>query len=305
MRPLRRSRTYTHADLPKRLTQWHAPRANRWERLCVSAGRLETQWLDADGATSLSLQAGKTRWVAPGTRWYVSRMNPDTRFDLQIYADDTIPASAPQPLRTALFDNAERIRVDDATAFTQQVNNLAVGEIRLLQGGFDYSESLRTILADCGQRLFWHPLVRRSDGFTAFITRSAQTVELLSYLGHDHAVIEAALAGALRGDAEYVDWLHATLGRHLAIEEQLLLFPAYLKAGGREGWITGLKSEHVLLRQHLTTLSNPAFRRRFLLLLDAHDEKEEQIVYPDILSKLGADAADLTRSAMRYPPPTS
>jgi hypothetical protein len=35
-----------------------------------------------------------------------------------------------------------------------------------------------------------------------------------------------------------------------------------------------------------------------VLLLDGHDEKEEQIVYPDILAKLGGDAPSLGRQAM-------
>jgi len=301
MRPLGRSRTYTRADLPERLTHWHAPRANRWERLCVTAGQVNTHWLGASGATPVQLRTGDDRWIAPGSRWCVAHMDADARFELQVYAADSVPVSAPQPLRAALFDDLERVHLDDAPTFTRQVANLAAGDTQLLQGCFDYGEALSAILAKEGQGLFWHPLCADPGGFTAFIARSAQPVGLLDYLGRDHAVIEAALSGALRGDAEYVDWLHAVLGRHLAIEEQLL-FPAYLKAGGRAGWIQGLINEHALLRQHLGTLANPEFRRRFLLLLDAHDEKEEQIVYPDILSKLDADATDLARSAMLYPP---
>ncbi len=51
------------------------------------------------------------------------------------------------------------------------------------------------------------------------------------HLWNDHAVIEAALAGALSDNVEYVGRLHAVLERYLAIEAQLL-FPAYLEAGG-------------------------------------------------------------------------
>lgn len=238
MRQLGRPRTYTCADLPRRLTHWHAPRANRWEQLCVTTGQLCTQWLDTSGATPLWLQAGSSRWIAPGTCWYVAHMNPDTRFELQIYADDATPVSAPQPLRTTLLDAAVRTRVDDVAAFTHLATDLAIGDARLLQGCFDCNEVLNAILTDSGQCLLWHPLCASSENFTAFLALSAQPVGLLDYLGHDHAVIEAALAGALRGDAEYTDWLHAVLARHLAIEEQLL-FPAYIEAGvtspGSEG----------------------------------------------------------------------
>ena len=46
-------------------------------------------------------------------------------------------------------------------------------------------------------------------------------------------------------------------------------------------------------------LDDAVARRRFLLLLDGHDEKEEQIVYPDILARLGRDADRLAMEAMR------
>ncbi len=160
--------------------------------------------------------------IAPGTRWRVTEMPAQTRFELQIFAADALP------------------------------------------------------------------------------------VGLLEYLGRDHAVIEAALARALRGDARGVAWLHASLQRHLAIEEQLL-FPAYLKAGGREAWVRGLCNEHAHLRKQLDLLFDDdadvtlRARRRFTLLLDGHDEKEEQIVYPDILARVGADLVELTRAAILYP----
>ncbi|MGH8122973.1 MAG: hemerythrin domain-containing protein [Rudaea sp.] len=297
LRPLGRSRTYARDDLPKRLTLWHAPRANRWEHLCVSAGRLHTQWLEASGVAAADLQAGESRWIAPGTRWRVTQMHVDARFELQIHAADALPVDAPQPLRAALLDAAERVGVDDAAAFHRLIDMLAPGEARLLQGRCDCTDTLRAIIAESGLHWFWHPLYAGADGFTTFIACSAEPIGLLEYLGRDHAVIEAVLAGALRGDIEHTRWLQATLARHLAIEERLL-FPAYLNAGGRESWIRGLNNEHVHLRRHLAALSKHDSARRFLLLLDGHDEKEEQIVYPDILARLGAGAAELTRSAM-------
>jgi iron-sulfur cluster repair protein YtfE (RIC family) len=101
----------------------------------------------------------------------------------------------------------------------------------------------------------------------------------------------------LRGDAEHEAWLRNVLTRHMRIEEQVL-FPAYLDAGGNAGWVRGLCNEHRQLELHLDRLSEAESRRRFLLLLDGHDEKEEQIVYPDILAKLGDDAQGLGRQAM-------
>lgn len=308
LRPLGRSRAYTADDLPARLLHWHAPRANRWQRLCVIADRLCTQWLGVGGATSAWLQAGESRWIAPGTRWRVTDMPAQARFELQIFAADGLPVSAPQPLRAALFDVAESVVVTDAQAFERLIAILAPGDARLLNVGFDCAAALRACMLKTGQRLFWHPLSGTEKTLTVFVARSAEPIGLLDYLGRDHAVIEAALARALRGDAHGVDWLHASLRRHLAIEEELL-FPAYLNAGGREAWVRGLRNEHVHLRNELKLLFDDdadmarRARRRFTLLLDGHDEKEEQIVYPDILAKLGAYVVEVTRAAILYPLP--
>lgn len=299
-RHLGRSRHYTPADLPERLRRWHAPRANRWELVCVDVGALDLQWLDASGVTTECLHAGDSRWIAPGMRWRVARLDPGARFQLEIHADDAAPASAPQALRAALIDEVACVQLDDDAACRRLLADLAPGERRLARGGFDFSTPLRAAMAASGQTLFWHPLEIGSATCTALIARAAQPARLLEYLGRDHAVIEAVLAGALRGDTEHGGWLRNSLSRHLAIEEDLL-FPAYLRAGGNPGWVSGLCNEHEQLRQHLEQLAEPFSQRRFLLLLDGHDEKEEQIVYPDILARLAPQASALTTTIMAYP----
>ena len=153
-------------------------------------------------------------------------------------------------------------------------------------------------MANGADRLCWHPLATEYRSHAALVVRSAQAVGLADYLGRDHAVIEATLAGALRGDAERGRWLRNLLARHLVIEEDVL-FPAWLQAGGNPGWARGLRNEHAHLRRDLDHLDDAVARRRFLLLLDGHDEKEEQIVYPDILARLGRDADRLAMEAMR------
>ena len=99
-------------------------------------------------------------------------------------------------------------------------------------------------------------------------------------------------------------WLRNALARHLVIEEQLL-FPAYLAAGGRAGWVRGLCNEHALLRRDLERLHDAGARRRFLLLLDGHDEKEEQIVYPDIIARAVAGDDALTRAVLHLALPAA
>ena len=294
-RQLGRSREYALASLPDRLRRWHAPRANRWEYLCVDAGPLVVEWLDSEAAQSL--RTAESCWIAPGTRWRIVQMDARSRFRLEIHADAATAPSTPQPLRAALLDAAECARIDDEAALARLLAGLRAGERRLVRAGFDFGPALHAAIVESHGALCWHPLDAGRGHATALLLRLAEPIGFAEYLGRDHAVIEAALAGALRGDVEHGAWLRRVLARHMRIEEQLL-FPAYLDAGGNAGWVRGLCNEHRQLGLHLDRLSEAESRRRFLLLLDGHDEKEEQIVYPDILAKLGDDAHGLGRQAM-------
>lgn len=297
MRKLGRSRRYSLSDLPERLRRWHAPRANRWERLCVIAGRLAVEALEADAITVQILIAADTRWIAPGLRWRIAELGEEAQFELEIHADDASSASAPQSVRAVLLDEAGSAQVDDVQSLDAVLRSLEPGHRRIVRAGFDIGPVVRAAMADGGGMLCWHPLDAGPDAHAALIVRASRTVGLVEYLGRDHAVIEAALAGALRGDAERGRWLRNLLARHLWIEEELL-FPAWLGVGGNPGWERGLRNEHTRLRRDLEHLDDAVARRRFLLLLDGHDEKEEQIVYPDILARLGDAAAALTPRAI-------
>ena len=297
-RLLGRSRAYTFATLPERLRQWHSPRINRWERLWVTAGPLAIEYLDASGTINVELALGDNRWFAPGTRWRVVQMAPESHFELEVHADIKGQAEEPQPLRSSLLEEAIAVAVADVPALVALLHSLPAGERRIVHAAFDLSEWSGTVTG--AQTLFWHPLVAAPGSFSVLVARSDTSFDLRTYLGRDHAVIEAALGGALAGDATYDAWLRATLERHLHIEEDLL-FPAYLAAGGREAWVTGLKLEHVWLRQYLGELDQPISRRRFLRLLDGHDEKEERIIYPDLLAHVGAKGAALLDAAIAWP----
>ncbi|HET7306619.1 MAG TPA: DUF1971 domain-containing protein [Gammaproteobacteria bacterium] len=297
-RQIGRSRTYTANDLPERLRHWHTPRVNRWEKLCVMAGTLAIEYLEAGGAATQVLAGSEQRWIAPGTRWRVAQMNADSRFELAIHADSKGQAEAPQQLRSDLLQEAERVAIPDAAAFEVLARTLPAGERRIVMGRFG-AGALSSILS-ASRTLFWHPLGATSKSFTALIARGSRPFDLVEYLGRDHAVIEAALGRALVGDIESKRWLRATLERHLRIEEHLV-FPAYIEAGGREAWVRGLTNEHVGLRRYLVELDQPLSRKRFLRLLDGHDEKEERVVYPDILAHLGERAGELLARAITRP----
>lgn len=292
-----RSRPYTPADTPGRLRQWHAPRINRWERICVTSGTLVIECFGATGVTSTTVTEGEKIWFGPGTRWRVASMDANNSFELEIHADSKGQAEAPQQLRSELLEETERVVITDVRAFETLVQALPAGERRIVEGHFDFDGLTKMPFGT--RTLFWHPLERRAGCFIALIGRSRQCFDLAGYLGRDHAVIEAALGGALAGDAEKYRWLCAILERHLHIEEELV-FPAYLESGGRQAWVRGLKNEHKYLRQYLCELDKPAGRRKFLRLLDGHDEREEQVVYPDVLVQLGERADELLVPAITY-----
>lgn len=299
-RLLGRSRAYTLADLSERLRRWHAPRIDRWERLCVTSGTLAIEYLGAGGVTAARLAAGDARWIAPGTRWRVAHIGAGDRFEIGVHADSRGQAEAPQPLRSDLLSHAARVPVADPAALADLAGLLPVGERRIVEAQFDLAAVPTRVRLD--RALFWHPLAAGSEGFAALLARSPAPFGLAAYLGRDHAVIEAALGGTLSGDAESARWLPATLERHLHIEEELV-FPAYVAAGGDERLVRGLLSEHRYLRQYLAELDEPLSRRRFLRLLDGHDEKEESVVYPDVLARLGDTADALLSAAVARQPP--
>ncbi len=298
-RLLGRSRAYTADTLPARLRHWHAPRINRWERLCVTTGTLAIECLGAGGVAGSVLAAGEQTWFAPGTRWRVAHLDADGRFEIEVHADSRGQAEAPQPVRSDLLSRARRVHVPDVAALLALARALAPGERRLVDARFSLDALPAAWLRP--RTLFWHPLHADAAAFTALIAHSGEPIDLATYLGRDHAVIEAALGEALSGDAEGARWLRAALERHLHIEEGLV-FPAYLDAGGDGRLVRGLENEHRYLRQYLRELDQPASRRKFLRLLDGHDEKEECAVYPDIIAKLGARAGSLLGQALTRPP---
>lgn len=295
------SRRYVQADLPARLRHWHAPRANRWERMQVVAGAIDVQWLEPAGVANACLLTGQSRWIGPGTRWRIVGMTADAVFTLEIHADQTSDAAQPQRLRGDVLDAMPVVEIVSASQLDGVLQALVAGQSILFRAAFAAPNTLREAMRESNGRLFWHPLELGDEACVAVLGYAAEPVGLADYLGRDHALIEAALAGALSGQPERKLWLHNLLARHLRIEEDVL-FPAYLRAGGREGWVRGLCNEHRMLQRCLPLLDEPSARRRFLLLLDGHDEKEEQIVYPDIIARLGVATADVARTVVQYPP---
>lgn len=298
IRWLGRPRRCNGCDLPTRLQHWHAPRANRWEQLRIEAGTVTLERLWLAGIARLDLHAGDSLWLAPGSRWRVSHVDAAGAFELATCADETSAADAPQSVRAALLDTVPQVRCRRASELHAVLAALAPGEVRLLRASPDCGVALAAAVRTGQRRLLWHPLAAGPE-FVALITRAADAVGLVEYMGRDHALIEAVLAAALRGERESAGWLPQVLARHLAIEERLL-FPAWQAAGGDAARVHALLAEHADLRWHLPRIAVAASRRRFLLMLDGHDEKEEQQVYPEIVVRLRADTGALASAAIAF-----
>src|SRR5690625_1499685 len=184
-RRLGRSRVYTAEDVSGRLSHWHAPRVNRWERLHVTDGTLGIEYYDAAGVTKAALTRGEKRWFAPGVRWRVARMEAESRFELEVHADSKGQAEAPQLLRSDLLERAERMTAADPGVFTQCVTALSIGERRLIATRFPEHDIPQAVFS--AHDLFRHPLAGDHEGCTLFVARSNTRFDLAGYLGLDHA----------------------------------------------------------------------------------------------------------------------
>ena len=301
LRRLGRSRAYDAAVLPDRLARWHHPRAGRWERICVGAGALTIAHLGPAAIATQTLEAGGSCWIGPGMRWRVEHALPGTFFELEVYAAAPDASAAPARLQPDILAGARCVEVDDAPALDRLLRGLAAGDRCLVHGRYAWNGASRGVLQSTAARVSWHPLEAGAGRFTAFVARPGHAIGLADYLGRDHLVIEAAFAGLSRGDDVYSAWLRAALERHIRIEESLV-FPAYLDGGGREAWVRGLVHEHGHIRRYLASAEAPESRRKFVRLLDSHDDKEERVVYPDILAHLDGRADALVPAAALLPP---
>ena len=276
LRRLGRSRAYARTDIPKRLFDWHTPRQGRWERLCVTSGVLQIEWLEATFIHSERLDDTAAKWFASGTRWRVADIGPETRFELEVFAKATNGISGISPARAELLGESKQVFLGEASGLEDFTAGFDVGEQRIVHGHFQWSEACREMEERNKTTFSWHPMMVCDSGFTAFVMRTGQPVGLADYLCRDHAVIESALSG-------------------------LLVFPRYIEAGGRSVWISSLEKEHAQLRQHLDSLADERVRQALPRMLDSHDEKEERIIYPDVVRILGSRGKDPAHAAFLFP----
>jgi hemerythrin-like domain-containing protein len=126
-----------------------------------------------------------------------------------------------------------------------------------------------------------------------------------SFVAAERLVVEGRWEEADRRWGEFAD----AIGRHFAREEDLL-FPAFEAAMGMTtGPTVVMRMEHQQIRQMLRSLQDALARRdrndclglteTLLMLMQQHNAKEENVLYPMSDRVLGSRGADLVADMQR------
>jgi hemerythrin-like domain-containing protein len=126
-----------------------------------------------------------------------------------------------------------------------------------------------------------------------------------SFVAAERLVVEGRWEEADRRCGEFAD----AIGRHFAREEDLL-FPAFEAATGMTtGPTVVMRMEHQQIRQMLRSLQDALARRdrndclglteTLLMLMQQHNAKEENVLYPMSDRVLGSRGADLVADMQR------
>lgn len=268
-------------DAAQRWTRgWHAPRMNRWERMTISRGEAVLNILTPATVYQKLAPAEAVYWLKPGTRWCLSSLVPGTAITLTRYADAGVAARSPQNDRSAWLQNTGCDTVKSHTELAAFVRSLRPGTWRYCHGKFAWQPKTPSILGE-DPLLSWHWLkVTESRSFVALAIRCTGPASLLDYLARDHLLLEAKLSMASMGSETAWSHFKQLLSRHMSIEENVL-FPRCGRELPKSTTVEDLVQEHQLLRKALGSSDRrPGNLQRVWRLLEAHDEKEELLVYP-------------------------
>jgi len=207
---------------------------------------------------------------------------------------------------------ADRPSPDD---FLSRFDALRPGETLVIETAADPSPHRAALQARRAGRFEWSPDLEGPPRWRTTVARRTDDAgglrSITEALGWDHDRLEAlereAFAARDRGElAEAVGLFDAFargLDRNIGFEEALL-FPAFESASGHPtgaGPTAVMREEHRRIRSLLAEIAeeigdpsaSPADRRRSLAwVMEEHNVKEEQILYPMTDEALGPDAAD-------------
>ena len=286
-------------DLKELTGRWHAPRLNRWERLMVKEGGAVLELLNLKEIRQVVLPEGGEVWIRPGERWRLECLDTAAKFSIGIYADDSASSSSPLRERDICLRNLNCAQLENATELYELLRSMPAPAGYMLEGRFEWDEALSKVLGNGDSALSWHILSGGVTGyFCALAVKCKQTFHLIDYLSRDHMIMEAAFTMARHGDGQrYWAYFKYLLLRHIAIEENVL-FPLLADASSKRLIVEGLFREHELIKTALNDDHNARMRRKVWRLLEAHDEKEELIVYPELPNLISSSTNALINSVM-------
>ncbi len=277
-------RVYDAREIREKFSAWHAPRLNRWERVRAVAGAALCECLQPARIARRELPTGESCWFAPGVRWRVRDVDPACRIAVAPHAGPAAEADFPPPARSHWLDDAERVAVAGKGDWARTLAGMQEGGSVLIHGRGDPAAAVADAFRRTCGRLGWHPLWSDGEDYIAWAARVPEAIALADYLGRDHALIEAALARHRQGDPLGLQWALFMLERHMQLEETFL-FDIYRRRGGSARRIAELEREHALVREDRARLTRPQTLRRFWRILEAHDEKEESLIYPHLTAE--------------------
>lgn len=295
------TREYSGTSYKAFVDRWHAPRLNRWEKLTVHGGRATLEHLGPSRIETILLEEGDEIWVKPGERWGIKQVDENAKFVVAPHAEDNASSSEPHTFRNNWLYDFQHYKASDESALYEILDSMDTGTRLGVQGRFDWRPAIAHIREHGRADITWHLMTSSSNNkFVAIAGCVDGEASITDYLGRDHVFMEAAFSIALK-NKDAINWYYfkSMLIRHIRIEEGVL-FPLFVKQNSNDAMVSGLLREHRYIKQCLDEGMTPVSTRRLWRLLEAHDEKEELIVYPDIASIDETQKTDYITKILTY-----
>lgn len=305
-----RTPTFNSCSLPAGLRELHSTARGVWGEIVVERGGLRYDWLDGSG-DGWDLAEGEVGVIPAQVPHRVRPLSDDTRFYLRLYRDGAAvdrSADAGKPQEMDLRPLPPPLRHREIFA---AFDALGPGEALLFVNDHDPQPLLGQFEVLRRHRYLWLPQAVCGDRWSVCLVRreerTAPTVG--EALQADHVRLDALLDRAQSRLAEdrpasaaMADFIWG-LRRHIRLEEQTL-FPAFVQAGGAQPPTQVMALEHRRIEQYLDSLEgNPSYALTGIGelrgLLEAHNFKEEGVLYPKVDQVLEGRHAPLVEALFR------
>ncbi len=196
-------------------------------------------------------------------------------------------------------------------SMTQAFDGLAPGQSITIVTGVPLRKLIQHLILERWGRFNWSPLPSEGAMFKSALMKRAQPAEatIQAFLGEDHRRCDAligeaegaALAGDLARTQALFEVLNLSMRRHFAMEEEGV-FPDFdaRSAMAAAGPTEVMRSEHEQMRSLLDLMAAHlssqdlegygAVSETMTILMEQHNIKEEQMLYPMVDELFGPEA---------------